>query len=147
MAKAVFGARLDTARLTLLTLPLWRRAFVAGPGLICWPAGSARPDFTAPDVPLRLQAMFVHELAHAWQAQNGVNLLWAKLRAGDGPRAYTYDLASGRPFEALNIEQQAMMVEHAFLAARGANAPHPGAAYAAALPASLPLALDVGRAA
>ena len=147
LAQAVFGAGLDTARLTLLALPLWGRAFVAGPGLICWPAGSARLDFAAPEAPLRLQAMFVHELAHVWQAQNGVNLLWAKLRAGDGPRAYAYDLASGRPFGALNIEQQAMMVEHAFLAAHGESVPHAGAAYAAALPAALPLALDVGRAA
>ncbi|PHY12923.1 hypothetical protein CSW58_09380 [Caulobacter sp. B11] len=147
LAQAVFGAGLDTARLTLLALPVWRRAFVAGPTLIGWPATSARLDFAAPEVPLRLQAMFVHELAHVWQAQNGVNLLWAKLRAGDGPRAYAYDLASGRPFGALNIEQQAMMVEHAFLAAHGESVPHAGAAYAAALPAALPLALDVGRAA
>jgi hypothetical protein len=146
-AAQVFGAGLDLSRLSLLALPFWDRAFVAGPSLICWPARSARFDFAAAETPLRLQAMFVHELAHVWQAQNGVNLLWAKLRAGDGPRAYAYDLASGPSFEALNIEQQAMMVEHAFLAAKGANAPHPGAAYAAALPAALPLALDVGRAA
>lgn len=149
LAAQVFGAGLDLSRLSLLALPVWDRAFVAGPHLICWPARSARLDFAAADTPLRVQAMFVHELVHAWQAQNGVHLLWAKLRAGDGEAAYAYDLASPRRFAALNIEQQAMIVEHAFLAARGGPAPHPSAAYAAVLPAALQRAAtpDLGRAA
>ena len=32
----------------------------------------------------------------------------------------------------MNIEQQAMVVEHTFLAARGVRTPHPAAAYAEA---------------
>ncbi|MFO0436893.1 MAG: hypothetical protein ACK5YD_00015, partial [Phenylobacterium sp.] len=82
---------------------------------------SALRDFSLAD--LSLQAILVHELTHVWQAQTGVNLLLAKLRAGDGPAAYDYIAAGGTPFVDLNIEQQAMMVQDAFLAARNGVAP------------------------
>ena len=128
LAAAVFGAGLDAGRLRLLALPAWPRAFVPNGRLICWPAGSAFADFT--EAPLDVQAVLVHELTNVWQAQNGVNLLLAKLKAGDGPAAYAYDLADGRAFEALNIEQQASLIEHAWLAARGGRAPHARSDYA-----------------
>ncbi|MFN3584742.1 hypothetical protein [Phenylobacterium sp.] len=126
----VFGPALDAGRVRLFALPAWTRAFVAGPALIVWPARTARADFAAPHVPLRDQATFVHELAHVWQAQHGVSLLLAKLKAGDRPASYAYDLAQGPDFQELNIEQQAMVVEHAFLASRGGHAPHPPELYA-----------------
>jgi hypothetical protein len=121
LAAQMFGAGLDAAAVRLFALPVWRRAFVAGPRLMAWPAASAADDFS--QAPLRPQATFVHELTHVWQAQHGVFLPLAKLRAGDGPSAYAYDLASLRSFTTLNIEQQAMVVEHAFLAAQGAPTP------------------------
>ncbi len=130
LAAEMFGERLDAARVRLLAIPLWNRAFVAGPGLIVWPATSARPDFSAPDVPLRTQAVFVHELTHVWQAQNGVSLILGKLKAGDGAQSYAYDLSGERAFADLNIEQQAMVVEHAFVASRGGRTPHPAELYA-----------------
>ena len=117
----MFGAGLDTARVRLLSIPIWPRAFVPGPRLIVWPAAEALADFG--DAPLRQQATFVHELAHVWQAQRGIFLPLAKLRAGDSAASYAYDLASGPPFGELNIEQQATVVEHAFLASRGVKAP------------------------
>src|SRR5690349_8207810 len=124
----MFGAGLAAERVRILALPLWNRAFVAGPGLIVWPAQSAPRDFAAEG--LRMQAVFVHELTHVWQAQHGVSLILGKIKAGDRPASYAYDLANGPAFPDLNIEQQAMVVEHAFLAARGAAAPHPAEAYA-----------------
>lgn len=132
LAVEMFGAGLDAGRVRILALPAWRRAFVAGPSLIVWPAAGAAPDFAAADIPLRTQAVFVHELTHVWQAQHGVALLLAKIKAGDGARAYAYDLEDGRPFTAMNIEQQAMVVEHAFLASRGGETPHGAEVYAAA---------------
>lgn len=128
LAAEVFGAGLDAARVRLLALPAWDRAFVAGPGLMVWPGRTAPADFS--DAPLRLQAVFVHELTHVWQAQAGVRLLLAKLKAGDRPSAYAYDLSQDPEFAALNIEQQAMVVEHAFLADRGLEAPYGPERYA-----------------
>jgi hypothetical protein len=130
LAAEMFGERLDAARVRILAIPLWNRAFVAGPALIVWPATSARLDFSGPEVPLRTQAVFVHELTHVWQAQNGVSLILAKLRAGDAAESYAYDLSDDRAFADLNIEQQAMVVEHAFLASRGGRTPHPAELYA-----------------
>jgi len=133
LAQEVFGAGLDLRRTVILAAPLWRRAFVAGARLIVWPARTLPADFAA--APLALQAAFVHELAHVWQAQQGVFLPLAKLRAGDSPRAYAYELGEDADFAQLNIEQQAMVVEHAFLAARGAPAPYPPQVYARLQPA------------
>lgn len=130
LAVEMFGAGLDAARVRILALPVWRRAFVAGPALIVWPAAEAALDFAA--APLRQQAVFVHELTHVWQAQHGVPLLLAKLKAGDGARSYAYELSGDVEFTRLNIEQQAMVVEHAFLAAHGAVTPHPAELYAKA---------------
>jgi len=130
LAEEMFGSGLDAARVRILALPAWPRAFVAGPRLIVWPAAHALADFA--DAPLRLQATLVHELTHVWQAQRGVFLPLAKLRAGDSAASYAYDLAAGPPFEALNIEQQASVVEHAFLVSRGVKAPFAAPLYAEA---------------
>lgn len=133
LAFEVFGQALDPARVRILALPFWRRAFAPGARLIAWPGAALPADFAA--APLALQAAFVHELAHVWQAQRGVFLPWAKFKAGDSPAAYAYRLAPQTDFAALNIEQQAMVVQHAFLAARGAPAPHAPELYARLSPA------------
>lgn len=132
----MFGGGLDPRRVRLFAQPLsaWRRAFVAGPSLVVWPWRLALADFADAQAPLQLQAMFVHEMTHVWQAQNGVNLLFAKLRAGDGQAAYAYDLGPSPDFARLNIEQQAMVVQHAFTASRGGPAPHAPELYAALSP-------------
>jgi hypothetical protein len=83
---------------------------------------------------VRSQAVLVHELVHVQQAQAGVNLLFAKLKAGDSDAAYDYGPDDGRPWSTMNIEQQAMLVEHAFLRSRGYLTPWKAEAYAAALP-------------
>lgn len=124
----MFGETLDAARVWIFAIPLWPRAFVPGGRLIVWPAAQAWRDFSL--APLDLQSVFIHELTHVWQAQSGVNLVAAKLRAGDGPRAYAYDLSKTCDFSRFNIEQQAMVVQHAFLTARGGSAPYDGEAYA-----------------
>lgn len=130
LAVEMFGQGIDPARVRILALPGWSRAFVAGPSLMVWPVAGARFDFAAPDTPLSVQGVFVHELTHVWQAQNGVSLITAKLRAGDRPASYAYDLQAAPDFSRLNIEQQAMVVEHAFLASRGGRTPHGPETYA-----------------
>src|SRR5690606_16016409 len=115
-------------------LPLWPRPFVAGSRLMVWPARSALEDFADPGTPLSLAAVFVHELTHVWQAQNGINLLIGKLKAGDRAASYAYDLGGAPDFSRLNIEQQAMVVQHAFTLRRGGRAPYDATAYASVLP-------------
>jgi hypothetical protein len=131
IAAEVFGARLDAGRVRLFALPFWTRPFVPGGRLMIWPAASAYADFAA--APLWLRSVFVHELTHVWQAQGGVFLPLAKLRAGDGQGAYAYDPNDGRMFEALNIEQQAMVVQHAYMARHGGAAPFETAIYSGIL--------------
>lgn len=131
LAASVFGVALDVSRVRILAIPFWRRAFAAGGSLIVWPARFAPGDFgtARPSA----QSELIHELTHAWQARIGVNLILAKLRAGDGPGAYDYALAGDSDFGSFNIEQQAMILQHAFLAARSQPAPFPAERYAAVL--------------
>jgi hypothetical protein len=128
------AVRLDEVRLVAMPWPFYR-AFVPGRAFgrswICWPGRGLPDDFAA--APLSLQAVLIHEMVHVWQAQSGVNLLTGKLRAGDGPRAYRYpDAPCG--WEALNIEQQAMTVEHRFRARRGQGVPSAHAHFASLCP-------------
>ena len=51
------------------------------------------------------------------------------LEAGDGPGAYAYPVDERCEWIGLNIEQQAMVVEHRFLQSRGARVPADPAFY------------------
>jgi len=134
LAREVFGERIAPGKVFVFALPLWPRPFVAGSRLMVWPARSALEDFADPGTPLSLAAVFVHELTHVWQAQNGINLLIGKLKAGDRAASYAYDLGGAPDFSRLNIEQQAMVVQHAFTLRRGGRAPYDATAYASVLP-------------
>ncbi|WP_332773468.1 hypothetical protein [Phenylobacterium sp.] len=133
LSDEVFGAALDLARIRIFSIPIWNRPFVPNGRLVVWPAMGAYADFS--QAPLWIRSVLVHELVHVWQAQSGVNLPLAKLRCGDGPASYAYDPTDGREFSALNIEQQAMVVQHSYLARRGGAAPHSAPAYARILEA------------
>ena len=144
LCREVFGGQLRLERVRLWCCPPvgWttERPFVAGgllwPGrsLILYPPAEARLDFSAPETPLYEQSVFIHEMTHVWQSQQGVNLLFAKLKAGDGPAAYAYQLTPGCLWRRFNIEQQAMIVQHDFLRRRGWPSVHPTEAYLAVLP-------------
>jgi hypothetical protein len=128
LAREMFGDALDLAPIRILACPPgWNRAFVAGRWFrrdwIVYPARDALADFAK--APLNLQATLIHELTHVQQAQSGVNLLLAKLKAGDDRAAYAYHPGGERPWTQLNIEQQATLIEHLFLARRGAATPWP----------------------
>jgi hypothetical protein len=125
LAREVFGAALDVDPVRLWAAPWpFRRAFVAGRWFgrdwIVWPA--PLPVEIA-EAPLRLQALLVHELVHVWQGQQGISLLIAKLKAGDDAAAYRYPVDDLCDWRGLNIEQQAMVVEHRFRLSRGERTP------------------------
>ncbi|MBU1540770.1 MAG: hypothetical protein KKC29_01825 [Alphaproteobacteria bacterium] len=126
LAVEAFGDALAPEGVRFLPAPWpFDRAFVPGRWFgrdwIVWPRRTLPPDIAA--APLRLQALLVHELTHVWQAQQGVNLLTGKLRAGDRPSSYHYPVGVDCDWGSLNIEQQAMIVEHRFRLSRGQKTP------------------------
>lgn len=132
LAREVFDDVLDLDRVRVLPTPWpFTRAFVPGRWFgrdwVLWPKKTLPADFAA--ATLRQQAVLIHELVHVWQVQNGLNLLTGKLRAGDGPAAYAYPLGDDCQWKQLNIEQQAMIIEHRFLLSRGGRVPADQAFY------------------
>jgi len=132
LAHEAFGDALRTGTIRILPAPWpFNRAFVPGRWFgrewIVWPDKALPADIGA--APLKLQATLVHELTHVWQAQQGVNLLTGKLRAGDQPASYEYPVGMDCSWGDLNIEQQAMVVEHRFRLIHGGGAPAPAEFY------------------
>ena len=118
LAEDVFGARLRIGQRRLIQLggPV-RAAFVVDARTMVFHGGWPAPcDFARASI--ASQGLFIHELTHVMQAQAGVLLPLAKLSAL-GRAAYRYEIEPGRPFSAYGLEQQAEIVRHAFLLARG----------------------------
>ena len=94
-----------------------RDAIMAPDGHIwCHPRGSLWRDCYA-SASLTMQALFVHELVHVWQAQTRGRWYLPLMRH---PFCrYAYALTPGRPFARYGIEQQAEIVADAFLLMRG----------------------------
>lgn len=132
LAHEVFGAGIQPGIVRILAQTLIPRPFTAGPWLIVYPTAESLTDFTQGG--LADQATLIHEMTHVWQAQHGVFLPWAKLKAGDSDASYAYDLDI-QSFPQMNIEQQARLVEHDFVLSRqdrllsGRPAPFPQALY------------------
>ena len=135
LASEAFGTALRVDGIRLIGWP-FRRAFVAGRWFgrdwIVWPRRELVEDLAA--APNRLQGVLIHELTHVWQAQQGVNLLWAKLKAGDTAASYAYEATASCRWDGLNIEQQAMVMEHRFHRQNGRAAPGSAAFYAEVCP-------------
>jgi hypothetical protein len=69
------------------------------------------------DADLNLQGHFIHEMTHVWQAQakgRWYLVLWRHPLC-----RYDYALKPGWPLERYGLEQQAEIVRHAFMLARG----------------------------
>ena len=64
-----------------------------------------------------LQALFMHEMTHVWQAQQRGR--WYLVLMRHPFCRYAYSLMPGWPLERYGLEQQAEIVRHAFLARRG----------------------------
>ena len=121
IARSIFGSTLILDSIRLHRAKWWPfqpRNVVMAPAGAIWfhPGGSLwRDDFSI--APTSLQALFVHELTHLWQHQNG---LWLILRRH--PFCwYRYRIVPGKPLKRYGIEQQAMIVEHTFVARRAGS--------------------------
>lgn len=115
--------RLKHGRLGLLGMP--RAAFVVG-DTVHVPAGHGRSTWQRTAAARELAsladcapALLVHELVHVWQHQrHGTRYLSECLLAQRLGEGYNVAVAveAGRPWEALNFEQQAELLERAFAA-------------------------------
>ena len=75
-----------------------------------------RRDLDFSKEPLPLQAFWMHEMTHVWQAQKRGRFYLPLMRH---PFCrYAYRVAPRKPLSRYGIEQQAMIVEHAFTARR-----------------------------
>lgn len=121
LARSIFGKAIDYAKVRIRRRK-WaffqpRRITMAPLGHIHFhPLGEAYCDDFA-SAPLSRQALFIHEMTHVWQTQTRgewylvLNRMpWAR---------YDYALKPGWPLTRYGIEQQACIVEHAFLLRNG----------------------------
>jgi hypothetical protein len=124
LAREMFGEAIDYGPVRLWAQPFgFSRVFVAGRWFgrdwIVWPQPQLLEDYAAPEVPAHKVATLIHELVHVWQAQQGVNLAFAKLKSGDRRDSYAYEIGPDTLWAHLNIEQQAMAVEDEFRRRKG----------------------------
>ena len=125
LARGVFGEGVDYARVRIGGGGLGRMAVTIG-SRIFFPA-PVPADFAHGGV--ALQAWFVHEMTHVLQFQSApLRTLWSwllTLLSGgySAGRGYRYALPL-RDWDDYNLEQQASIVEHAFLLWRGAPCPN-----------------------
>lgn len=115
LARSVFGDTIAYGKVRI-RLKKWiffqpRRTIMAPMGHIHFhPGGSAYcDDFSCAS--LSRQGLFIHEMVHVWQYQQGIFL---PLKRHPFCR-YDYAIKPGQPFAKYGLEQQAELVRHAFL--------------------------------
>lgn len=119
LARSVFADTIDYGRVRLSTRP-WGRHAIAFGSHLSFPRGCPVPaDFA--DEGAAMQAWLMHELTHVWQFQTAAGRTlrsWAATAAGGGygrgRPGYRYTVPLGA-WDDYNLEQQASIVEHAFL--------------------------------
>jgi hypothetical protein len=117
LARSLFGGALDCDPVTVRRrrwFPLQPRGVVMAPTghIHVHPAGEQWSEDYSRE-PLRLQALFLHELTHVWQSQTRGKYYLPLMRH---PFCrYSYQLKPGRRFEDYGLEQQAEIVRHLFL--------------------------------
>jgi hypothetical protein len=118
---SVFGQAIDYGQVTIFNRKWWlfqnRRVTMAPDGNLWFHPGSNLfcDDFCGS--PRNVQALFIHEMAHVWQHQQGVFLPLARHPFS----RYDYELQPGKTFAEYGIEQQAEIVSHYFLLKTGAR--------------------------
>ena len=125
LTRSVFGDAIDPGRITIRQARWWpfqpRNALMAPDGHIwCHPKGHLyRPCYAGAS--LKMQALFVHEMTHVWQAQRGGGWYLPLMRH---PFCrYEYTIRPGKRFARYGIEQQAEIVADAFLLRKGVARP------------------------
>ena len=117
LGRSIFGDEIAWPKIRIYQAPrLGFGAMVPIGRTIVFSKWRAAHDFSAAS--MWDQGWFVHELTHVWQAARGVVLAAAKLNAL-GKGAYAYK-PHAPDLSAYNIERQAEIARHLFLARSGA---------------------------
>jgi len=139
----MFGDAINLNRVVIHRRAWWplqpRNVIMAPDGAIwCHPRGTAYRQCFATSSP-SWQALFIHEMVHVWQAQQKGR--WYLPLARHPFCRYRYTLEPGKPFERYGIEQQAEIVQHAFLLRNGLHFAGAGrlSDYEAILPFQAPI--------
>lgn len=116
IARSVFGDAIDYTKVTLRRrkwFPLQPRKVTMAPwGHVHFhPQGEAYCDDFSRENVLR-QGLLIHELVHVWQTQT--RGWWYLPLVRPFSQRYSYSLKPGWPLTRYGIEQQAMIVQHAF---------------------------------
>jgi hypothetical protein len=121
ICELVFGAALDPEPVTIRCRKwaMWQPAWVTmAPDGHLWfhpNGGRYRADFASASP--EAQHLFVHEMVHVWQVQQGIDLPLARHPLS----RYAYlPLRKDRPFARMGLEQQAELVADAWAAGIGA---------------------------
>lgn len=118
-ARVVFADEIAWERVRVAQAPpLGFGAMAPFGGWIVFSHWRAARDFA--HAPISEQGWFVHELAHVWQSTQGMFLPALKL-AALGKGAYAYKAQKSAAFHQFNIERQAEIVRHLWLARSGAH--------------------------
>lgn len=119
LARSMFADAIDYSRVKIIARKWWpfqpRQVAMAPDGNL-WL--SPKGDLFCEDFcerPLERQGLFIHEMTHVWQHQQGINLI---LRRHPFCR-YDYALKPGWTLRQYGLEQQAEIVRHAFLLREG----------------------------
>jgi hypothetical protein len=124
LARSIFGHAIDYDRVRIHRRKwFWfqsRRVIMAPDGHL-WVHPRSElwsPDYSAER--LGLQALFLHEMTHVWQAQQRGR--WYLVLMRHPFCRYAYALQPGWALERYGLEQQAEIVRHVFLARHGVAA-------------------------
>ena len=118
---SVFGQAIDYDQVSVFNRKWWlfqnRRVTMAPDGNLWFHPKSDLfcDDFCGSS--RNVQALFIHEMVHVWQHQQGVSLPLARHPFS----RYDYALLPGKGFADYGIEQQAEIVSHVFLLKQGAQ--------------------------
>lgn len=121
LARSMFGDAIDYARVRIKRrkfFPFHPRGVTMAPrGHLHFHPHAAHYCDNFAEASLHLQAHFIHEMVHVWQAQT-LGEWYLLLRRHPWCR-YDYALKPGWSLERYGIEQQAEIVQHAFLLKNG----------------------------
>lgn len=130
LLKPLFRDGIDYARVRVIdnSFPLQpENVYMTPRGHIYAPGSLFRADFSLASSGQR--EVFVHEMTHVWQFENGMDLIGAGTvefikNRGSYEKAYAYELATARDLVEYGMEQQASIVEDFFSITVDRGEPH-----------------------